>query len=47
MSLLLAGCMPNKVPKVPVSAIFIIGFAKGRDKEAAACWVVWNLSVGA
>lgn len=28
-------------------AIFTIGFAKERDREAAASWVVWSLSVGA
>lgn len=47
MSLLLAGCRPNRGPKVPVSTIFTIGFAKERDREAAASWVVWSLSVGA
>ena len=28
---------------VMVAAVF---FAKGRDREAAGCWMVWNLSVG-
>lgn len=46
MSLLLAGCVPNNGPKVPVSAIFSSGFAKRSDREAAGCWVVQKFSAG-